>query len=357
MLATITPSACRVVDLVDPEHIREAEYLQSRCLSPADLAAELAQADLITPFQARWLGRGDGRKLAVGPYVLLDRLGTGGMGEVFLARHRSLFRRVALKVVRAVQSGNVRAEARFLQEVWAAGRFDHPHVVHAYDAGRDRGQYWLALAYVPGPDLHRLVREAGPLPPDEACRYAGQAARGLQHIHELGMVHRDVKPSNLMLDEWGRVKVMDVGLAGEGAFRSSKDDGLTVTGRLLGSIDCIAPEQVEDARRAGPPADQYALGATLYYLLTGEPPFPDGTRMQRALARLAADPVPVQALRPGVPDEVAAVVQRLMARRPKDRFTNLAEAAVALEALGATVVRSTSDTVESVSLSLSETRF
>src|SRR5205085_893242 len=162
------------------------------------------------PFQARWLSRGEGRKLAVGPYVLVDRIGTGGMGEVFLARHRRLHRRAAVKIARPVQAGNDRARARVLQAVWAAARFDHPH-----------------------------------------------------------------------------------------AFRAAGDSGLTVTGRLLGSVDFTAPEQVEDARRAGPPADQYALGATLYYLLSGELPFPHGGKIERALARMTADPTPVQVLRPG----------------------------------------------------------
>lgn len=339
--------------LLGPGDLPKAEALRARYPAGPPLAAALLRAGLLTPLQARWLARGDGARLAVGPYVLRDRLGAGGMGEVFLARHRWLPRPAAVKVARPGAGDAGRLRERFAREVRAAGRLDHPHVVHAYDAGQDRGRLWLALEYVPGPDLGRLAREGGPLPPGRACRYAGQAARGLDHLHGRGLVHRDVKPANLALAADGRVKVLDVGLAGGGAARADGEADLTVAGRLLGSADYAAPEQVEDARRAGPAADQYALGATLYFLLTGVPPFPDGTPVRRALARLTADPAPVEAVRPGVPGPVAAVVRRLLARRPADRYGSAAEAAAALEAAAGVAPAA----AEVRALGLAETRF
>ncbi|HVK10682.1 MAG TPA: serine/threonine-protein kinase, partial [Gemmataceae bacterium] len=340
--------------LLDDEGRRAAKALRATVPDLPAFAEELARRGHLTPLQARWVGRGDGEHLLIGPYVVRDRLGAGGMGEVFLARHRLLARSAAVKVIRPEKVGRGPVQERFLREVRATARMDHPHVVHALDAGFDHGQYWLALEYVPGPDLARLVREAGPLPAAEACRYAGEAARGLGYIHDQGVVHRDVKPANLALDKSGRVKVLDVGLASGRGVRADGDAELTRADRFLGSADFGAPEQVEDARRAGPAADQYALGATLYFLLTGQPPFPNGTPVQRALARMVADPVPVETLRPGIPTAVARVVHRLMARRPGDRFENLDEAAAALEE-GEAVARTSTETTQGWPLALAET--
>jgi eukaryotic-like serine/threonine-protein kinase len=320
--------------LLTPGQVREADRLRADVPAPAVLAARLYRRGLLTRFQARWVARGHGARLAVGPYVLVDRLGAGGMGEVFLARHARMRRPAALKMVRPDRERDPEAQARFAREIRAVGRLDHPHVAHAYDAGRDRGRFWLALDYVPGPDLGGLVRDRGPLDPRRACDYARQAALGLQHVHGAGLVHRDVKPSNLALDARGLVKVLDVGLAGGEVLRAD-GRGLTRAGFLVGSPDFAAPEQVEDARTAGPAADQYGLGAALYFLLTGTHPFPDGTAVQKALRRLTEDPAAVEGVRPGLPGAVGEVVRRLMARRPQDRFASAAEAAEALGAVAA----------------------
>jgi serine/threonine-protein kinase len=305
----------------------DLERLRPRFPSGEALATELARRGWLTPLQARWLARGHGRRLVVGQYTLLDRAGQGGMGDVFLAVHRRLGRRAALKVVRPDRAALPGFRERFLREVRALGRLDHENVVHAYDAGAWGRGWYLAMEYVPGPDLRQLLSD-GPLPPGRACEYARQAALGLGHLHDRGLVHRDVKPANLSLASGGRrVKVLDAGLVRE---REGQDDGLTRAGVLVGTPDYAAPEQVADSRRAGRRADQYALGCTLYHLLTGRVPFPDGNPVARAVARLRGTPRPAGDLRPGLPAGLVAAVGRLLARRPQDRFPDMGAAAEAL---------------------------
>lgn len=300
---------------------------------PSDdaLVTELVRRGWLTGLQGRWLLRGHGHRLLVGPYVIHKRIGSGGMGEVFLAHHRRMCRDAALKVVRVDRSTCERHRARFLREVRALGRLSHPNVVHAYDAGVVRRTLYLAMEFVPGPDLGRLVAGSGPLEPGTACEYARQAALGLDHMHRRGLVHRDVKPSNLGLTAGGQgVKVLDVGLVKDKAAASQPDGGLTRTGHLVGSPDYAAPEQVADSSRAGPRADQYALGCTLYHLLTGRLPFEGGTGVHKALRRLTEDAPHVETVRPELPAGIAAVVNRLLARRPADRYPSCAAAAAAL---------------------------
>jgi serine/threonine-protein kinase len=284
--------------------------------------AELVRRGWLTPLQSRWVLRGYAHRLAVGPYVLLDRLGRGGMGHVFLARHRSLKRQVALKVARGDRQKRTRSRVLFEREARALARLRHPNVIRGYDAGQDHGADYLTMEYVPGPDLGQLVLRNGPLSPGMACEYIRQAALGLQHVHDVGLVHRDVKPANLGLAE-GVIKVLDVGLA----KAVGRDCTLTRPGRLVGSADFAAPEQVTDSRAVDPRADVYALGATLYFLLTGEVPFPDGTKSEKALRRLKYDPRPVEDLDSEVPNELGEVVRRLMTRNPSERIPTAAAAA------------------------------
>jgi serine/threonine-protein kinase len=283
--------------------------------------------------------------LLLGSYVLIDRIGAGGMGHVFLARHRTFDRRAAVKVVRPDRCENPRVRARFLREVRALGRLNHPHIVHAYDAGTVGRAYYLAMEYVPGPDLGEVLATGAVLAPGRACAYARQAALGLQHLHESGLVHRDVKPGNLRLTDDGRaVKVLDVGLVKDRV--AGGDEGLTRAGFLVGTADYVAPEQVADSAAAGPRADQYALGATLFHLLTGELPFPGGTPVARALRRVTADAPPVRTRRPDLSPDLAGVVDRLLARHPEDRFPSAGAAAVALAPFATRSEPAAADTVE-----------
>jgi hypothetical protein len=265
----------------------------------------------------------------LGEYELLERLGAGGMGEVYRARHRRLGKLVALKVLGQARLGCGEALARFRREAEAVGQLDHPHLVEAHDAGEHDGVVYLVLKLIDGVDLQRLVKERGPLPADEACELVRQAALGLQHLHERGLVHRDIKPSNLMRTPAGTVKVLDLGLA---RLRSSTTaDELTAPNVLMGTPDYLAPEQIDNAAGVDIRADLYSLGATLFYLLTGKAPF---DHHRGTLAKLKAhghEPPPdVRALRPDVPDGVAALVARLLAKRPEQRFATPQELADAL---------------------------
>jgi serine/threonine protein kinase len=265
----------------------------------------------------------------LGEYEVLGPLGAGGMGEVYRARHRRLGKLVALKVLRRTQPASDQALARFRREMEAVGQLDHPHLVEAHDAGEQDGVVYLVLKLIEGIDLRRLVEERGPLPVAEACDLVRQAALGLQYLHERGLVHRDVKPANLMRTPAGTVKVLDLGLA---RWRwAAGGDELTVAHMVLGTPDYLAPEQIENAAGTDIRADLYGLGATLFYLLTGKAPFAHHDRAPAKLKAHGTEPPPdVRSLRPDVPPDLAGLVARLLAKQPEQRFATPREAADAL---------------------------
>jgi hypothetical protein len=268
----------------------------------------------------------------LGPYELLEPLGQGGMGSVYKARHVHLGKVVALKLLPPERLASPAARARFLQEMQAVGRLEHPHIVQAFDAAVDEVPY-LAMEHVAGTDLAKLVDRGGPLPVADACELVRQAALGLQHAHENGLVHRDVKPSNLMLTTGGRVKVLDLGLARIQAGEAGSA-ALTATGALMGTPDYMPPEQLLDSHAVDIRADVYSLGCTLYHLLAGRPPFGDEQHGDLASKRKAhlSEPLPsLRTLRAEVPVALAAVLERLTAKEPADRFATPAEVAAALE--------------------------
>jgi eukaryotic-like serine/threonine-protein kinase len=318
-------AALRQSRLLTPGQLRESEALLAGRRDPRRLAKALVKRGWLTAWQARRVWRGLASSLTVGPYQLLGRLGRGAGGEVYKARHARMGRLAALKLLGADAPGGV---GRFLREAQALARLDHPNVVRAYDAGEVRGTYFLAMEYVEGSDLQRLVEREGPLGFARAAEYARQAALGLQHAHERGVVHRDVKPSNLLLSARGVVKVLDLGLA---RLRGRADgEPLTAAGQGMGTVDYIAPEQLRDARSADARADLYSLGCTLYFLLTGRPPFAGESAVEKLLGHLHGEPEPLESLRPDVPPALAAVVRRLMAKDPADRFQTPAQLAAAL---------------------------
>jgi serine/threonine-protein kinase len=330
--------AVRSLHLLEPAQLDEVtRVLQGRFPEPKALARELIRRGWLTPYQVNHLFQGRGDDLLLGSYVLLERLGQGGMGHVFKARNWKLGGIVALKIIRKEHLANQVAVQRFRREIEVVAKLDHPNIVRALDADQAGDNHFLVMEFVEGTDLSKLIKQRGPLPVALACDFARQVAMALQHAHERGLVHRDIKPANLLLGQSpglrtaGLVKVLDMGLAR--MLPPAEGDGpetLTREGNVLGSLDYLAPEQALDSHGADIRADLYGLGCTLYHMLTGHVPFPGGGPMDKLLYHRTQQPVPVEERRPEVPPSVAAVVRRLMARRPDDRYATPAEAAAAL---------------------------
>jgi predicted Ser/Thr protein kinase len=262
-------------------------------------------------------------------YRILRPLGRGGMGVVYLAEHRVMERPVAVKVISRSLVDRPEALERFHREVRAAARLDHPNIVKAYDAETAGDLQLLAMEYVNGRNLADLLEKKGKLPVAKACHYVRQAALGLQHAYERGMVHRDLKPHNLMLTPQGVVKILDFGLAKLASERSRPGGGLTQENVVMGTPEYMAPEQAANTKAADIRADIYALGCTLYCLLTGRPPFA-GDVLEVLVGHSQSVPPPVESLRPDVPPRLAAVVARLLAKKPAERPQTPKEVAEAL---------------------------
>ncbi len=307
-----------------------------------ELFTHLAVRRLISLYAARKIQQGKAQELQFGPYLFLDKLGEGGMGKVYLARRQTDKTIWAVKVVRPHLLAHPVIRRRYEREVAASMRFDHPNIVRVVEAGQHEGRHYLVMEYIDGIDLGRLTREYGPLAIPEACEYVRQAALGLQHAHDAGFVHRDIKPSNIMVAgerhlpqslEPAVVKILDMGLVramGAGEDEAGGVD-LTRDGGVVGTPDYMAPEQAKNSRLVDPRADLYSLGCTLYFALTGRPPYPDGTAIEKLLKH-QLDPIPpVAAGRPDVPPALIAVLEKLMCKQPHGRFACAAEVAAALE--------------------------
>jgi serine/threonine protein kinase len=286
----------------------------------ASLAKELVRRGWLTHHQANLLYRGRAADLVLGQYLLLDTIGGGGMGQVFKARHRQLGRIEAIKVIRDSLLSDAEAaqqlRSRFQRELQATARLSHPNIVKVHYADEDHGRPYMVMEYLDGPDLERLVTGAGPLGPEKACAYLAQATQALHHLYERGMVHRDIKPRNLLVTQADdQVKLLDLGLVlfVDEAEQQQTVEELTRPGMVMGTRPYMAPEQLANPHHVDIRADLYSVGCTLYFLLTGKVP-PRG-------------PLPEV---PDLPPELAAVLARLAAPRPEDRYPNPAEASDAL---------------------------
>jgi eukaryotic-like serine/threonine-protein kinase len=335
--------ALRKRPILRPEQMQEllTKYAPATA-DTQELARTLIRLRWITIYQAKKLVSGKADELVVGQYVIQDKLGEGGMGKVFKAMQLSLNRPVALKVVRTSLLKNETAMKRFKREVRSAAQLTHPNIVRVFDADQIGDRHFLAMEYIDGVDLGKLVKDRGPLPVPMACSYTRQAALGLQHAHDQNMVHRDIKPSNLLVavNDKGQyqvrnlVKILDMGLA-----RVQVDDGnteqisseLTRTGTVVGTPDFMSPEQAKNSSAVDHRSDIYSLGCTFYFLLTGEAPFPKGNPLEKLLQHQMDAPRPIQFLRPDVPNELATIVHCLLAKKPDDRFQSGAALAHALE--------------------------
>ncbi|QEG32417.1 Serine/threonine-protein kinase PrkC [Gemmata obscuriglobus] len=292
----------------------------------SDTATRLVQAGILTPFQAKLILQGKHKGFRLGPYRILNQIGAGGMGTVFLAEHAALRRKVALKVLPGRQALDPVNVERFYREARAAATLDHPNIVHAYDVACDKGTHFLVLEYIDGETLDRTLTARGRLPVGEAVSYAVQAAAGLQHAHDKGVAHRDIKPANLLVGGDGIVKVLDLGLA---EFFEESGTKLARNSGLLATTDYAAPEQLRNCESADHRADIYNLGATLYHLLTGRPPFA-GTTAAKMIAHQLTPVVPPRELRDEIPEALSDVVEVMLAKEPGDRYPT---AGVAVQAL------------------------
>jgi serine/threonine protein kinase len=287
---------------------------------PAKLAGLMVRDGVVTHFQAEQFMMGKWRRFTIGKYKVLERLGSGGMGSVFLCEHKLMRRRVAVKVLPTAKAEDPAALERFYREARAVAQLDHPNIVRAYDIDQDDKLHFLVMEHIDGSNLQEIVKKTGPLDPVRAAHYIRQSALGLQHAHEAaGLVHRDIKPGNILVDRNGIVKVLDMGLA---RFFHEEEDSITrkYDESVLGTADYLAPEQAINSHDVDIRADIYSLGATLYFCLTGKTPFHEGSIAQKLIWHQTRQPKSVKLLRPEVPDGIVAVIDRAMAKDPNQRF-------------------------------------
>jgi serine/threonine-protein kinase len=297
-------------------------------------AERLVAIGKLTGYQAAVLAEGRAADIVLGNYVVLDRLGEGGMGAVFKARHRRMKRLVAIKVLQRSTAAALGAIARFQREVESIARLIHPNVVTAFDADEGPAGPFLVMEYVEGSDLANIVFTGGPLTLFAAVDAIMQAARGLEYAHGQGIIHRDIKPGNLLRDPRGTIKITDLGLArfSDAIGNTAKRSDLTQDGSVFGTVDFMSPEQAVNTKHADHRADIYSLGCTLYYLLAGRYMYGGETVMEKLLAH-REDPLPrLRDLRPDVPEAVEAVFHKMTAKRPADRYQSMNEVIRALEA-------------------------
>ena len=298
--------------------------------SPRALLKELARIDKLTRFQANAIFRGKGDALVFGSYLVEKKLGRGGFGTVYRARHCLMNRTVAIKVINPALVNDQDTRNRFLCEFQTAAKLEHPNIVKAYDASQIDGSYYLAMEFVLGELLSEVVNASGPLPFETAVDYIIQAATGLEYAHRQGVIHRDIKPANMILDPEGRIRILDMGLA-RFDQPTSFVRRLVRSGMSVGTKDFMAPEQSLDADRADRRSDIYSLGCTLYALLAGEVMFP-GISVAKKMVDHQIIPAPkLSDRRPDVAPELEAVYRRMVAKRPKDRFQTMSEVIRALE--------------------------
>lgn len=300
--------------------------------TPDALAAHLIKLGRLTRFQAYKVMTGAVVGLVLGPFQVLAPLGKGGMGNVYLARDSRNKILVALKVLppkRAKEEEKLRV--RFQREMSLSRMLNHPRLARSYDAGVFQGVHYIAMEFIPGQSMYKLVSTGGPLTVPRAARLFAEVTEGLEHAHTNGMIHRDLKPSNILVTPNDHAKVLDMGLAiiqGEVANDRTIVGG---QGYVVGTMDYLAPEQAEDAFKVDGRADIYSMGCSLYYVLTGRPPFPGGNALQKIMRHYTEEPVAVEQVNPSIPPAFAALVRKMMAKKVAERYPSMAAVRVDLK--------------------------
>lgn len=293
------------------------------------LAGLFVRDGLLTYFQAEQFLQGRWKRFNIGKYKVLERLGSGGMGQVFLCEHKLMRRRVAVKVLPTAKATDPSSLERFYREARAVAALDHQNIVRAYDIDQDDNLHFLVMEYVDGSSLQDMIRKGGPMDPTRSAHYIYWAAVGLQHAHDNGLIHRDIKPGNVLVDRQGVVKILDLGLA---RFFNDDQDLLTkkYDENVLGTADYLAPEQAIDSHSVDGRADIYSLGATWYYMLSGHPPFAEGTVAQKLLWHQTRSPKPISEYRSDLPPGLVQILEKTMSKKAADRYATPIELADAL---------------------------
>lgn len=344
------PSSQKFVELVEKSRLvdpvklkRFLDKVREHCdggLPPeaSTLARLFQKKGLLTEWHNEKLLSGKYKGFFLGKYKLLGHIGTGGMSSVYLAEHTKLHDRRAIKVLPKKRVADSSYLARFQLEAKAIASLNHPNIVLAYDIDNEGDVHYIVMEYVDGLDLQALVKRDGPLDPSTAADVISQAARGLAHAHAKNVIHRDVKPANLLLDSTHTVRLLDMGLA---LMNAEEDESLTVANNenVLGTADYLAPEQALNSHLVDHRADIYGLGCTMYFLLTGQPPFNQGTLAQRIAMHQKEMPKPIREIRKDVPGELEGICVKMIQKDPKYRYQSATDVAEVLERFVAKVPR------------------
>ncbi len=317
--------------LVDTEKLNEVMASFTGNTDDAEAISQfLIEQEVLTDFQAKSLLTGKHKGLKIGPYLILKKIGAGGMGVVYLAEHQKMHRKVALKVLPEDRIHDKLALERFYREARSVAELDHPNIVKAHDVNEDAGIHYLVMEYINGITLHRYLEKKGTMPWKMAANVLQQVCRGLQHAHERGLIHRDIKPANLLIDKAGQIKILDLGLA---RSLEKKHDNLTANlsdGKdVQGSIDFVSPEQAF-GKQVDIRADIYSLGATAYTLVSGKTVV-EGTPVQKLLQHQMNMPKPLHLLNKSVPEAFSFVIQTMLEKQPEDRYATPADILTALK--------------------------
>lgn len=312
-------------------------------------AARIVEDGKLTHYQSQVLLQGKGTSLAFGNYVLTQQIGVGASGYVFQAKHKHSGRLVAIKILSKAFAQDEKALKRFQREIEAAGRLAHPNIVQSFDAGELNGQHYLVMEFVDGSDLTTIVKDNGVFTVDAAINTIKQAAAGLQYAHEQGVIHRDIKPRNLLQDKNGGVRLLDMGLV----RLSDGGDSLTATQQVMGTVDYMSPEQALDPKKADVRSDIYSLGCTLWFLLTGKKLY-DAKGVVDRIMMHRSSPIPLLMKEQTVPKELQVVFEKMVAKKADDRYQSMKEVIAALDAIGKPAAAATVEAIEEPAEELAE---